>query len=123
VTDLSKKTTGPTCLRDKMDLLDYCKKVSLCPFYRVAARAKEKPHEKLLFPLHFAYGKLLSCCLPRADCAYAMWSSMGATAKCNLMAWLTLQKLQDGAGETQGNKTNKSKAATNRGKGRAGSEH
>ncbi|XP_043661432.1 amyloid-beta-like protein isoform X2 [Drosophila teissieri] len=26
VTDLSKKTTGPTCLRDKMDLLDYCKK-------------------------------------------------------------------------------------------------
>ncbi|TDG39560.1 hypothetical protein AWZ03_014020 [Drosophila navojoa] len=28
VTDLSKKTTGATCLRDKMDLLDYCKKVS-----------------------------------------------------------------------------------------------
>ncbi|XP_030572894.1 amyloid-beta-like protein isoform X3 [Drosophila novamexicana] len=26
VTDLSKKTTGATCLRDKMDLLDYCKK-------------------------------------------------------------------------------------------------
>jgi len=29
VTDLSKKTTGATCLRDKMDLLDYCKKVSV----------------------------------------------------------------------------------------------
>lgn len=28
MTDLSKKTTGATCLRDKMDLLDYCKKVS-----------------------------------------------------------------------------------------------
>ncbi|KAH8240252.1 hypothetical protein KR026_000220, partial [Drosophila bipectinata] len=26
VTDLTKKTTGATCLRDKMDLLDYCKK-------------------------------------------------------------------------------------------------
>lgn len=28
VTDLNKKTSGATCLRDKMDLLDYCKKVS-----------------------------------------------------------------------------------------------
>ncbi|XP_055908783.1 amyloid-beta-like protein isoform X3 [Eupeodes corollae] len=27
VTDLSKKTPSSTCLRDKMDLLDYCKKV------------------------------------------------------------------------------------------------
>jgi hypothetical protein len=27
-TDLSIKTPGTTCLRDKMDLLDYCKKVS-----------------------------------------------------------------------------------------------
>ncbi|XP_053949462.1 amyloid-beta-like protein [Anastrepha ludens] len=26
VTDLNKKTSGATCLRDKMDLLDYCKK-------------------------------------------------------------------------------------------------
>lgn len=31
MTDLSKKTTGATCLRDKMDLLDYCKKVSESP--------------------------------------------------------------------------------------------
>lgn len=28
VTDLNKKSTGATCLRDKLDLLDYCKKVS-----------------------------------------------------------------------------------------------
>lgn len=27
-TDLSIKVPGSTCLRDKMDLLDYCKKVS-----------------------------------------------------------------------------------------------
>ncbi|KNC27357.1 Beta-amyloid-like protein, partial [Lucilia cuprina] len=26
VTDLNKKSTGATCLRDKLDLLDYCKK-------------------------------------------------------------------------------------------------
>uniref|UniRef100_A0A1A9W633 E1 domain-containing protein n=1 Tax=Glossina brevipalpis TaxID=37001 RepID=A0A1A9W633_9MUSC len=27
VTDLNKKSSGTTCLRDKLDLLDYCKKL------------------------------------------------------------------------------------------------
>lgn len=33
VTDLNIKTPGTTCLRDKMDLLDYCKKVCAFSFH------------------------------------------------------------------------------------------
>lgn len=58
MTDLSKKTTGATCLRDKMDLLDYCKKVSATG----GGSGKREGKGKGMKPFPFKSEVIMCCC-------------------------------------------------------------